>query len=708
MGGQGETGTMAEKKKRSAGRSGGRTGTAAPAASGAGAAARAFTPGELVELYRALLLPRLIEEKMLLLLRQGKLAKWFSGIGQEAIAVGVTAALEEGDWILPMHRNLGVFTGRGVDLARLFRQLFGRDGGFTKGRDRTFHFGILEKRIVGMISHLGANLPVADGLALAAQLRGENRVAAAFTGEGATSEGDFYEALNLAAVWKLPVIFVVENNGYGLSTPVSEQYACARLADRGAAWGMPGFRVDGNDLLAVHAAVSEAAARARRGDGPTILEFMTFRMRGHEEASGTAYVPKHLFDEWEAKDPLLRFEKLLQARRALTGKERTAIRAELKALIDAVADEALAAPEPDSIPAREAADVYAPAAARLVAAAPEPDPGPDGDAGAGGGGQEVRYVDAISDALRIAMGRDPRVVLLGQDIAEYGGVFKVTEGFLEEFGRARVRNTPIVESAALGAALGLALDGFHPMVEMQFADFVTCGFNQLVNNLAKTHYRWGASVPVVVRCPVGGGVGAGPFHSQNVEAWFTHVAGLKVLAPATAYDAKGLLLAAFDDPNPVLFLEHKFLYRLARGRVPEGHYTVPIGEGRVAREGTDATVVTWGAGVAWALDAARALEEAGRRIEVIDLRSLLPWDRELVLSSARRTGRVLVLHEAPLTGGFGGELAAVVGHEAFAWLDAPVARLGALDTPVPFAHRLEELHSPKRKVLAAIGELLAY
>src|SRR3954462_11935471 len=489
---------------------------------------------DLAALYRALLLPRLIEDKMLRLLRQGKLSKWFSGIGQEAIAVGVTAALQDDDFVLPLHRNVGVFTTRGVDLERLFRQLLFKEGGFTGGRDRTFHFGLLDRHIVGMISHLAAMLPVGDGLALAAQLRQEDRVAAAFVGDGGTSEGDFHEAVNLAAVWKLPVIFVIENNQYGLSTPVREQFACDDLAARGAGYGIPGVICDGNDLPAVYAATQAAAERGRRGGGPTLIEFKTFRMRGHEEASGTAYVPPALFEEWRAHDPIARFEGVLDAVGVLPAAARDALRQAIVTEIDATADRGIGAAEPQSTAARELADVYAPVgggseepAAAVIAAAPQ-----------------VRYVDAISDALRLVMRTDPWTVLLGQDVAEYGGVFKVTKGFVEEFGKARIRNTPIIESGAIGAALGLALDGFHPVVEMQYGDFVSCGFNQIVNNLAKTHYRWGARVPIVLRLPVGGGLHAGPYHSQNVEAWFTGVAGLKVVAPATAFDAKGLLRAS--------------------------------------------------------------------------------------------------------------------------------------------------------------------
>jgi 2-oxoisovalerate dehydrogenase E1 component len=652
---------------------------------------------ELVSLASALLLPRLVEEKMLRLIRQGRLSKWFSGVGQEAIAVGVATALRPDDWILPLHRNVGVFTTRGFDLDRLLRQLFGKADGFTDGRDRTFHFGAPEHHVVGMISHLGAMLPVACGLALAAELRGERRVAAVFSGDGGTSEGDVHEALNLAAVWRLPVIFVVDNNGWGLSTPTREQYACERLADRAAGYGMPGAVVDGNDVLAVIDALRAAAERGRRGDGPTFLEFETYRMRGHEEASGTDYVPADELARWAERDPLVRFDAVLDERGVLAAPQRETLRAEMAADLDRRVEAALACPEPASEAARELAAVYLPFSPRPAPAAT--------DAGV----EERRYLDAISDGLREAMRADPAVVLLGQDIAEYGGAFKVTAGFVEEFGKARVRNTPIIESGALGCALGLALDGFRPVVEMQFGDFISCGFNQIVNNLATTFYRWGSPVPVVVRAPVGGGMGAGPFHSQNVEGYFANVPGLKIVAPATPADAKALLLAAIDDPNPVLFLEHKALYRSAKGPVPTGRTPGVIGEARIARPGRDATVVTYGAGVVWALEAAAELAGTdGYEVEVVDLRSLRPWDRATVLTSVERTGRVLVLHEAPVTGGFGAEIAATISTEAFSSLDAPVARLGALDTPVPFNRTLEEIHSPRGRLLAELRRLLVY
>jgi 2-oxoisovalerate dehydrogenase E1 component len=664
-------------------------------------AAGELSDDELAGLYRDLLLPRAIEDKMLALLRRGQLSKWFSGIGQEAISVGLVAALRPDDWILPVHRNLAVFTGRGLDLGVLFRQLLGREGGVTGGRDRTFHFGTLDHHVVGMISHLGAMAPVADGLALAARLRGEDRVAAVLVGDGATSEGDVHEAMNLAAVWKLGVLFVVENNHWGLSTPVSEQYACAHLVDRAAGYGMAGEIVDGNDVVAVRDAVARAAARARTGRGPTLLECKTFRMRGHEEATGNDYVPAAQLAAWVARDPIARMEARLDARGALGPAERAELAAEVRAAVDALVADALTAPEPTTEPAEEETRAYAPPdPIRRAAVSPSSPPGH---------APEARYLDAVNDALRTALAADERVVLLGQDIAAFGGVFKATEGLLDAFGAERVRNTPIIESGAIGAALGLALDGFRPVVEMQFADFVSCGFNQLVNNVATTRYRWGAPVPVVVRLPVGGGLGAGPFHSQNVEAWFCHVSGLKVVAPATAADAKGLLLAALDDGNPVLVLEHKKLYRSARGPVPAGHHVEPIGRARIARPGSAATVVTYGAGVAWALAAAEAVAaEGGAEVEVVDLRTLRPWDRDTVLDSVRRTSRALVVHEAPLTGGFGAEIAAVIGEEAFAWLDAPVGRVGGTDSPIPFAPTLERSWSAEGRVLPALRALLAF
>ncbi len=650
---------------------------------------------DLVAAWSALAMPRIIEEKMLRLIRQGRIAKWFSGYGQEAIAVGVALALEERDYIVPTHRNLGVWTTRKVPLRPLFCQLMGRAGGYTKGRDRTFHFGLPQERIVGMISHVGAMLPVACGLGFAAQYRDEDCVTAVFVGDGASREGDFHEAMNLAACWKLPVIFVLENNGYGLSTPTSEAMAVEHLADAAAGYGMAGERVDGNDFMEVYRSVTAAARLARTGGGPTLLEMKTFRVRGHEEASGVKYVPPELIEEWMSRDPVERFRAAMLEEEIMSREQIEAVRKRLEAEVDDAAEFALAQPLVESSPEAEKRDVFAPATAKAA------DPGKDAS--------EIRFIDAVTDGLRLAMQKDVDVVLFGQDIAEYGGVFKVTAGFLDEFGRDRVRNTPIIESGAIGAAMGMALCGLKPVVEMQYADFITCGFNQVVNNLATTHYRWGQPLNVTIRAPYGGHIGAGPFHSQCVEAWFTSVPGLKVVVPGTPHDAKGLLIAAIEDPNPVLFFEHKFLYRSLKGMVPDGHYSTEIGRARIIRVGTDATIVTYGLGVQWALAAAEMQASQGREIEIVDLRTLAPWDRATVIDSVKKTGRALVLHEAPLTGGFGGEIAATIAEETFQYLDAPPVRVAGEDLPIPFSPNLEsEIFSARARFGEALERLLTY
>lgn len=650
---------------------------------------------DLVAAWSALAMPRIIEEKMLRLIRQGRIAKWFSGYGQEAIAVGVALALEERDYIVPTHRNLGVWTTRKVPLRPLFCQLMGRAGGYTKGRDRTFHFGLPQERIVGMISHVGAMLPVACGLGFAAQYRDEDCVTAVFVGDGASREGDFHEAMNLAACWKLPVIFVLENNGYGLSTPTSEAMAVEHLVDAAAGYGMAGERVDGNDFMEVYRSVTAAARLARTGGGPTLLEMKTFRVRGHEEASGVKYVPPELIEEWMSRDPVERFRAAMLEEEIMSREQIEAVQTRLEAEVDDAAEFALAQPLVESSPEAEKRDVFAPATAKAA------DPGKDAS--------EIRFIDAVTDGLRLAMQKDVDVVLFGQDIAEYGGVFKVTAGFLDEFGRDRVRNTPIIESGAIGAAMGMALRGLKPVVEMQYADFITCGFNQVVNNLATTHYRWGQPLNVTIRAPYGGHIGAGPFHSQCVEAWFTSVPGLKVVVPGTPHDAKGLLIAAIEDPNPVLFFEHKFLYRSLKGMVPDGHYSTEIGRARIVRVGTDATIVTYGLGVQWALAAAEMQASQGREIEIVDLRTLAPWDRATVIDSVKKTGRALVLHEAPLTGGFGGEIAATIAEETFQYLDAPPVRVAGEDLPIPFSPNLEsEIFSARARFGEALERLLTY
>lgn len=651
---------------------------------------------ELRSLHRALELPRAIEERMLRLIRHNRLSKWFSGYGQEAISVGCTWALRPDDVVLPLHRNLGVWTTRGVPLRPLFCQLMGRAGGYTRGRDRTFHFGLPERRIIGMISQLGAMLPVACGVAQAAQLGGRDYLALVFCGDGATREGDFHEALSLAALWKLPVLFVVENNAYGLSTPVREAVPVEDIAVAASGYGMPGEVIDGNDVLQVMEATRGAAARARAGEGPSLLEMKTFRRRGHEEASGTRYVPAELQEEWAGKDPVERFRQHLLQAGLLAKNDLAELRSRLEKEVEEAAEYALAQPLVESTRGAERAAVYAPSPPLV-----KPRKGRE---------NERRYVDAVGEALHQAMESDRRVLLMGQDIAEYGGVFKVSEGLLDAFGAARVRNTPIIESGALGAAMGLALEGYRPIVEMQYADFIACGFNQIVNNLATTHYRWGASLGITIRAPYGGHIGAGPFHSQCKEAWFCHVPGLKVVAPATPRDAKGLLLRAISDPNPVLFFEHKYLYRSVRGPVPGAMYHIPFGRAHVVRPGSDATIITYGLGVHWAMEEAAWQEEArGVRIEVVDLRTLVPWDRETVLESVARTSRVLVLHEATATCGFGAEVSAVVAQDGFHLLDAPPVRVAAEDLPVPFSLTLEhEVFSAKARLRDALLRLLAY
>jgi 2-oxoisovalerate dehydrogenase E1 component len=648
----------------------------------------------LLTLYRRLVRPRMIEEKMLILLRQGQVSKWFSGIGQEAVAVGAASALLPEELLFTLHRNLGVFTVREVPLHRLFSQWQGKSAGFSKGRERSFHFGTLEYGIVGMISHLGPQLALADGAALAARLLGERQVALAFSGEGGTSEGDFHEALNVAAVWDLPVIFLVENNGYGLSTTAAEQFRCRQIADKGIGYGMKSVVLDGNNILEVYTVLRDLAATMREDPHPVLVECMTFRMRGHEEASGIKYVPKELLEHWAQRDPVEQYERFLFVEGVLSPELRDEIRREIRADIEGAWQQTLSEPDIEPVLDAELSDVYAPYEHPLAKG-----PATEGPV------SEKRYIDAISDGLRQAMERYDRLVLMGQDIAGYGGVFKITQGFVDLFGKDRVRNTPLCESAIVGTALGLSLRGFKSMVEMQFADFVTCGFNQIVNNLAKIHYRWGARADVVIRMPAGGGVGAGPFHSQSNEAWFVHTPGLKVVYPATPYDAKGLLLAAFDDPNPVLFFEHKALYRSQSSPVPDAPYRVPIGKARLVREGKALSVITYGMGVHWAL---QVCEEEGIDAAILDLRTLLPLDYEAIGQTVRETNRVLILHEDTLVGGIGGELAAWIASNLFEHLDAPILRAAGLDTPVPFARPLEEQFLPVERFREQLRRLAGY
>ncbi|MGQ9732288.1 MAG: alpha-ketoacid dehydrogenase subunit alpha/beta [Candidatus Zipacnadales bacterium] len=655
-------------------------------------------PGELRELYRQMVTIREFETELLRASRRGDLADaTHLCIGQEAIAVGAIAALRPEDFITSTHRGHGHCIAKGADVRRMMAELYGRASGYCRGRGGSMHIADFSLGICGANGIVGAGLPIANGIALAAKLKGTGQVCLSFFGEGAANQGAFHEALNLASIWRLPVVFICENNQYAVSMAANESMNIEHVADRAAAYGIPGRVVDGNDVLAVREATAAAVKRARRGEGPTLLECKTYRLTGHYAMDPDRYRPPDERKWWEKNnDPLQRARQLLLDSGLATAEELKAqqrsIRAAIRAAHRSARDE-----EPYPPVAETCADLYTPQP-------PLPDSGPPPE-----GSPQRTFVEALGEAIAFEMERDERVLLIGEDVGKRGGAFQVSAGLLDRFGADRVRDTPISESAIVGCGVGAAMQGLRPLCEIMFSDFSTIAMDQIANQAAKMRYMFGGqvSVPLVIRMTSGcAGRARGAQHSQSLEAWFMHTPGLKVVYPSTPAEAKGLLIAAIRDEDPVIFLEHKGLLQEV-GPVPEGEYIIPLGQAAVKREGSDITFVTYARGVHIALEAARRLEKNAIQAEVIDLRTLVPLDKDTLLASVRKTGRVVVVTEDCQTAGAAAEIMAVIIEHAFNMLKEAPVRICGLDVPLPYSTPLEACALPNATtVVEAARQLL--
>jgi pyruvate dehydrogenase E1 component alpha subunit len=661
----------------------------------------------LIEWLYQMHLIRAFEETVEQLYAAGKMhGTMHLSIGQEAVAVGAIAALRPDDYITSTHRGHGHAIAKGQDLRAMLAELLGKETGVCRGRGGSMHLADLERGNLGANGIVAGGIPIAVGAGLSIRMQGQDRVVLCFFGDGAANHGNFHEGLNMAAIWRLPVVFLCENNQYAMSMAVRRAMAVPRVADRAVAYGIPGETVDGMDVVAVYRAVRAAVERARRGEGPTLIEAITYRYRGHSKSDRQVYRTKDEVQAWMARDPIARLREALIARGWLSEAEAAGIEAQARQVVEEALRIAEGDPEPRVDQLTEG----------VYAEDPHMPPlwirqtfGPGTAVEPPAGTRELSYAEALREAMAQAMAADERVFLMGEDIGVYGGAFGVTQGLIERFGPERVRDTPISENTIVGAGVGAALTGMRPIVEMQFMDFVTLAMEQTVLQAAKVRYMFGgkARVPLVLRLPGGSGTGAAAQHSESLEAWFVHVPGLKVVAPATPYDAKGLLLAALADDNPVIFVEHKLLYR-TRGPVPEEPYLVPLGKAAVRRPGRHLTIVAYSIAVLRALEAAERLAAEGIEAEVIDLRTLKPYDAETVIASVKKTGKLLIVHEAPLLGGFGGELAAAVAQsEAFAYLEAPIVRLGGADVPIPYHPRLERAAVPQVEDIVEAARRLA-